>query len=240
MIPFKRKTGVLVTGLLMGLSLSGQVTSSSSLKYLQIDNTMGEMLTYAFQIRPEGRYVQLKGSPYLDEEWREGEVLLTGDSLSLNFPMRYNIYGNEMQFVYDEDTFAISNPLRVNEINLDGHRFVYLTFHHRKILNLAYFEILADGDFQLLLRRESVLEAGQRPVTPYHSQIDRHGFATRKFYYYQSKMMGEPSLLPGTRSKMLQMEEFSDQKTMIRDLRIHPSREGDLVALFNTINSSQK
>ncbi|MEA1877703.1 MAG: hypothetical protein U9N86_12655, partial [Bacteroidota bacterium] len=73
-------------------------TSEFSPVFSQVNNlatveviSSGGIYESAFQIRPEGRYREIKGSPYLEENWNEGEIWLKGDSLPGVFDIRFNV-----------------------------------------------------------------------------------------------------------------------------------------------------
>lgn len=239
-LPIQSRISILIL-LLIGLllsfnTLSGQEVSTGNPNYIQVNNTMGDVFNYAFQIRPEGRYQQIKGSPYLYEEWIEGRVKMAGDSVFLHFPMRYNLYANEMQFIFRQDTFAVANPLAVEEIQLEDHRFVYLPFHHRDNLNMAYFEILVEGPVDLLLRRESRLEWGTDPVTPYHCQNDHDRFVKKSIYYYWEEGQDEPVEMPPYPREVYRLDFVKPHKEYIKENRLKVRKEDDLIQLFNWIN----
>ena len=193
----------------------------------------------AFLIRPEGRYSQVKGSPYLNEEWQDSKVWIEGDTVAGSFFMRYNIYGNEMQFIYGSDTFAVSNPLSIERIEIDQRVFEYLAFDHHDNANMAYFEVLVDGDYRLLVRYEVRLDAGRQAMTPYHPQNDSDHFVQIKTFYIQQPGQPNPQELPDSRKDWLKLagEDEAGLKMFFEENRIRFHRESDLIRIIEQLNS---
>jgi len=238
------KITISIAGLLIGIATaaSAQETDKQQPNYVEIFSTGYEGSQMAIHIRPEGRYVEVKGSPYLYESWTDGRIMLKDDTVGAEFRMRYNVYGNEMQFINRSDTFAISNPLKLNAVWLNGHRFEYLPFTLNKNENMAYFEVLAEGKVKLLVRYSSRLESGMDPVTPYHCQNSYDRFVAGKFYYYQTIEMEAPMELPSGRRAFLSIKEFNspDMNEFMHSRKISLHNDQDLNMLFTWINQSSK
>lgn len=192
----------------------------------------------AFKIRPEGRYREIQGSPYLNPDWKMGQIWLEGDSLPGIFSMRYNVYGNEMQFIVGNDTFAITNPFVVSSIVLDNREFKYLAFDHNGNDNMAYFEVIAEGKYRLLALHKTILNQGKEPLTPYHPQTQNDQFLYVKTYFLQTP--DEPNPVKVKDSKKFWATHLHENRTelnaFIRENRIRISRESDLVKLINWKN----
>lgn len=231
-----------ISGLLfcMVTTLVAQDNYKLQPNYVEIFSTGFDGSQIACHIRPEGRYVELKGSPYLNESWTIGRILLKDDTVGAEFWMRYNVFGNEMQFINQQDTFAISNPLKLNAVYLNGHRFEYLPFKFNKNDNLAYFEVLQEGKVRLLVRHSSRLESGMDPVTPYHCQNSYDRFIPGRYYYYQTTDMESPRELPAGKRDFLALSEIERPglKEFLHSSKIKLHKEQDLQVLFTWINQS--
>lgn len=216
----------------------------NNLKAQEKDLTSVEILSSqgvyesAFMIRPEGRYRKIKGTPYLNAKWMPGKVWLEGDSVPANFYMRYNVYGNEMQFIYKQDTFAIANPLSLSKIELDNQQFEYLAFLHYENINMAYFVVITDGAYRLLARHEVRLQAGREPMTPYHPQNEYDRFVHLKSYYLQGPDEPNPFPVPASKKDWYAFagKQKDELKAFLKEEKIHLTREEDLVKLIDFIN----
>jgi hypothetical protein len=100
----------------------------------------------------KGMYAREKGM-YLDENWNQGYAMLTDHTRMDHLRLRYDIYNQQMQFISKDDTLAFSNPEELDHLMFNEKRFVYEEFEHDGVLDEGYFEVLNDGDCQLLLRR---------------------------------------------------------------------------------------
>lgn len=236
------KAILLITGLLVCLSatVNAQEAARKLPEYVEIYSTGYDGSQVAIHIRPDGRYADIKGSPYLDEEWKPGRIYLLSDTVGAAFLMRYNVYANEMQFISHADTLAISNPLKVKRIFLDGRCFEYLPFLLNANENMAWFSILESGKSRLLLRYGSRLERGTDPVTPYHCQNASDHFAAGKYYYYQTADMAMPAEIPTSRNAFANIKAFGkpEIREYIKTHKISLRNEKDLVDLFSWINLS--
>ncbi len=226
--------------LLTAVSVNSQEADKKNTDYIEIFSTAFDGAQIAFHIRPEGRYANVKGSPYLDSVWRSGRIFLKADTIGSEFLVRYNVYGNEMQFLHKSDTLAISNPLMVEVILLAGHRFEYLPFLWNKNENMAWFKIIADGKARFMVRYSSRLETGTDPVSPYHCQNSADRFVSGKHYYYQLSGMAMPAEMPANKNAFLSIKKFNSQEIIdfIRSKRISFRDEEDMNVLFSWINQS--
>ena len=100
----------------------------------------------------KGAYFEEKGM-YLGDNWFQGYAMLTDNSRMDHLLLRYDIYNQQMQFIEDKDTLAFSNPDELSYLLIDGRRFIYEEYEYEGVVAKGYFEVLKDGDCQLLLRR---------------------------------------------------------------------------------------
>ncbi len=215
-----------------------QEKSSQNTRYLEIFSTGMDGSQVALHIRPEGRYREIKGSPYLYNSWLPGGIMLKEDSIGAEFSIRYNVYGNEMQFISKNDTFAIANPLKVNKVNIGEHHFEYLPFNLNGNDNMAWFEVINTGKNRLLIRYATRMEGGMDPVTPYHCQNSSDRFVTSKYYYYQTVSMDSPQEIPTGRKAFLSLQDFNrpNVKDFVHNNKIKLHKEEDLRELFTWMN----
>ena len=240
-MPMKTKSLLFLPAILIQLGLHAQENQDKGLHFVEVYSTGYDGTQLAYHINPEGRYQEIKGSPYLFEEWKEGAILLKDDSVPVSFKMRFNIYGNEMQFIYGSDTFAISNPHKVQSVWIDGRKFQYQPFIVNNNQHYGYFEVLADGKYRLLKLNGARLDAGTEPVTPYHCQNSSDRFVRTIAYYYQDPSGADPSMLSTTRMNLASIRSGSGEKARdyLHDEKLRPGKEADLVRFFEWLNKSE-
>jgi len=237
----KTKNLFLILAIIIPAGLKSQENQDRGLHFVEIYSTGYDGTQVAYHINPEGRYQEIKGSPYLLDDWKEGAILLKTDSVPVSFLMRYNLYGNEMQFIHGSDTFAISNPHKVQAVWLGGRKYQYLPFIINNNQQYGYFEVLVDGRFRLLKLNGIRLDAGTDPVTPYHCQNSTDRFVKTVAYYFQDPTGADPVLLPGNRMNISGVKSWEDRKAgdFLRKEKLHPGKEGDLVKFFEWLNQSE-
>ena len=91
---------------------------------------------------------EIKGSPYLSDEFLTSSILTKNNIRYTEIPLRFNIYNNTMEFQMGKDSIiAISNPEIIKEIILGDEKFVY-----SRSINSGYYSVLNEGEYQLLLK----------------------------------------------------------------------------------------
>lgn len=90
---------------------------------------------------------------YLDEKWKPGFAVLADQTQLDNLLLRYDIYHQQMQFISAGDTMAYAHPEELDYLVIDGKKFIFQEYEKDNIRQTGYFEVLKDGDCQLLLMR---------------------------------------------------------------------------------------
>ena len=97
--------------------------------------------------KKSNQYENVKGSPYLNNEFIDGELYLK-DKTAYKLPLRYNIYTNNIEYKKNDVIYDIANPTDIDRIKLDKSVFVYLPF----IGKGGYFELLDSGKCCLVIQ----------------------------------------------------------------------------------------
>ena len=98
-------------------------------------------------------YLGDESGVYHNELWADGKATLV-DGTKLNGKFRYNIYKQKMEAIIEGDTFAFAKPCELSVLQMGEQKFVYLTFlRSDREVSTSWFEVLCEGDCQLLLRR---------------------------------------------------------------------------------------
>jgi len=110
-----------------------------------------------------GKYGTQAFSPetgmYLDEQWQPGYAMLRNKTRVDGMSLRYDIYHQQMQFLSGQDTLAFSRPLELEYLFINGSMFIYTDYIKDAVLGQGYFEVLVEGECQLLLRRSVTTHA---------------------------------------------------------------------------------
>jgi hypothetical protein len=92
-------------------------------------------------------------SCYLEPGWVPGKVVLYDNSESDSMQLRYDIYHQQLQFVRDTDTLAFAKPEEINYFILGEKVFIYREYQSDNIIDKCFFEVMTQGEGQLLMRR---------------------------------------------------------------------------------------
>lgn len=90
---------------------------------------------------------------FLDKEWQEGEALMKDGFVMDDCLFRYNMYAQQMQFIWEGDTAAFGDPEEIDILQFGGSKFIYHEYLSNNILEKGFFEVLCEGQCDLLLKR---------------------------------------------------------------------------------------
>jgi len=106
------------------------------------------------------------GSPYMEEEFKEGIMKALDGTLIRNLKFRYDIFEDRMELLINQDTAIITWPEAIEYVQIEDRKFQYEVFLLVKdIVATGYFEILYEGDFiSALCQRRIKLEKDEYVV----------------------------------------------------------------------------
>ena len=137
-------------------------------------------------------FAGVEGSMYLYDAWKDGICVLKDGSTLKNRKYRYNIYFQQMQFIFEGDTLAFGAPEQIKTLNVDNKIFIYSDFIDKENEKAdSYFQIIEDGENKLLLRRTINYRFKDRAGSgsPYDTFI-------RQISFYMKKGDSHAELLP--------------------------------------------
>lgn len=135
-------------------------------KMIDLEAMASKSTRPASQWYNQPRNTFIEGSQYLDELWEDGTLILKNDTLIEGLKFRYNIYAHEMQLRIKEDTLAFTRPDLIRTLVFKNRTFIYGEYTNNKITGKDYFELLVDGKYNLLLKREVTFIPQSPPSTP--------------------------------------------------------------------------
>lgn len=178
-------------------------------------------------------YLGDESGVYLNEVWADGKATLV-DGTALNGKFRYNIYKQKMEAVIEGDTFAFAKPCELSVLQMGEHKFVYSTFlrSDREVSN-TWFEVLCEGDCQLLLRRYIKYRVSDGDEDPGNDKLYRLD------EYYTCRGEGSPDRL--YISKKLILDSFQNREAEMFDYlkskKLNVKERSDLIKLFAYYNT---
>ncbi len=198
---------------------------------------------FASKLSLEEKPTIIKGSPYYNLDFMYGEVETYRGS-NFNGLFRYNIYNEEMEFIYKRDTFMIDNPIILKYIKFAAKTFTYSViidkFWQSKYIYGGYFEVLNEGPCQLLIRYE--MDFRQNRFVPYYGGGGGDGsyrYIPEQKYYLRLDI-DEPAFRLKNNKRFF-YKTFPEKKTEIaqflKEHHLNLKQKNDLITLFQFINS---
>lgn len=178
-------------------------------------------------------YMGDESGVYLNDVWEEGKATLV-DGTALNGKFRYNIYKQKMEAVIEGDTFAFAKPCELSILQLGEHKFVYSTFFRSdREVSTTWFEVLCEGDCQLLLRRYIKYRVSDGDDDPGNDRL------YRLEEYYTCRGDGPPDRLYVSKKHVL--DSFQNHQAEMCDFlkskKLKVKERSDLVRLFAYYNA---
>lgn len=112
------------------------------------------------------------GSPYLEDEFREGTVYTTDKKKYENVLLRYNIYNDHLEFeTPDKKVLAIDKPETIELADFGPYKMTYLSYNRGNKQNKAFCKIVEQGTASLYAKpdvhfQKEVESDGIKPAKP--------------------------------------------------------------------------
>lgn len=191
--------------------------------------------------RYELPYSEIKGSPYLNAQFVESELISFDSIKYINVKFRYNIYADQMEYLAGEEILTLANPIDFRYFILYEDIFVYQAF-------TSAGSKPQRGFFQLLFSSPSVT-LSKKMTTIYEPADELQAFAEPKPARFTKKSdkyyLSFPGSLPAEVSlnsrRVLAAfpDKIKELENFISDKRMRFRNEDDLVKLVDYYNSLQ-
>lgn len=221
-------TGIrfLLTGLALLLTGAGLLQAQYDVEVLQSLQTFGSASLDYRQRQLEIKDV--KGTPYLTEEFREGKVLM-GRTLYEGIQLRYNIYSDRFEARIDQQTIEL-DPVKnaIDTLYYDGKRFVRRFLQPHENRNLSHLAVIYDDGGCTLFKQYRINFTPPREPGAYEDAKPAEFIPERPLYFLE----GEGSLfqVKGVKSIALFFKTDPKQvKTFVKSNQFSLGNEDHLV-----------
>lgn len=187
--------------------------------------------------RTSFKYPDLKGSPYLDDEFKSGTIDI-GDGESVEVNLRLNVYDDELEFETDQGIYLLKNPERISHIFLGKSEYVYFESASPAKESSGFFKLIAGDDCLLLLKHRvtyipSVAAGAYEPAT--EAELRKEPDA-----YYLAMKGDTPIKLKRKKKFIMKLipsrgEEIS---RYMKEEKISLHKNNDLIELVDYINAT--
>ncbi|MEI6574935.1 MAG: hypothetical protein WCO63_02030 [Bacteroidota bacterium] len=186
----------------------------------------------------QGEYVE--GSPFLEDSWSHGIMELKSDTALNNLEYRYNIYFKQMQIRTVNDTLILMHPEKVRALVFNNRKFVYQPYVLEELSGQDYFEILAEGKCNLLLRRDVSFMPKNPPVTPYSAGYIYDRFLLHENVYLQKAGSLAFFVKPTKKNVLKFLEDHQDELAAyakIQNIKFNDNISlAKLISYYNSLN----
>lgn len=185
---------------------------------------------------------QIKGSPYLNSEFKKGKVYFN-DELVGTFFLRYNAYQDEIQI---SKTPQRSEPFQALvkagnvSCTLEGNEMVYTHFVSKGgEIQQGYLIKLNNGEnYKLLARKSKKFMEGKKSGNSIARDIEPR-FVEEVEYYFWDNTSPHKTFLPSGKDKLIKLFAVEHQGTLkgfIKKKGLKLSVEDHLISIFSIAN----
>lgn len=215
-------------------ALSFNAYSQASLSY------DSESIRLTGNIHETTTYDEVSGSPYLFKEFTTSNVYFKSGNKPVEYLINYNAYKDQVEFIENDNTYAIVNTNKVNKIEIDKQTFVYSQYHNYNDIKEGYFVELV-SDYISLYRREIIITISTNKSAAYSDTDTKDNkFVKDKPLYYIS-VYGEPLRLIKNKKKLRQLffnHPALDEFMKKEKIKLHS--EEDLIKLVTFLSNFDK
>jgi|GEM_PF-1121693 len=174
---------------------------------VQFDN----LLSRGTEINPV-YYDEIEGSPFLENEFMPGTVVMKNGRIFENIGFRYNMHTNQIEFKDEGKILTFVNPRDLEYVFFGNHRFIYEKYFLKGKPVEGYFKVLADGYARLLVKRYAEIKSEKMPVSNFGEVNYRNYFRITEDYYITKD--GQ-NLIPVRKQKRSLLKALEEKKTEI-------------------------
>ena len=184
-----------------------------------------------------GTTFEYEGSPFMNNEFINGDIYYNNQFVFKAIPLRYDIYNGEMQYRYKDNIIAFSPKPRINMIIINSDTFVINVLKPFEKDSLGFFRLIAEGRLSVLAHSQVMFIEGKpagalmdRPVLP--------RFVRKPDEYYAVVGSATPQKIKSIK-KLIEMIGDKEDKLAeyIKSEKINSVTPDDLVKLARYYNS---
>lgn len=177
----------------------------------------------------------IAGTQYLDKNFQESYILKVNGIEIKDMLLRYNIYSDNMEFRKDGQIFVIAFPSEIHRVKLNGKAFIYEQYQLLNKVAHGYFEVLREGDFQLLKKYITKLKIPEK-----RDNEDSLRFVRQSPAYYFRRGEGKIYLI-GSQKQLVKVIQPVHQPVIdfIKTNKINGKDESKLISLMEFLEENE-
>lgn len=125
----------------------------------------------------------IKGSPYLNDEFVEGSIYTVQRLKYSNIPLRYNIYNNDLEFkTPNGEVQALATPEIVEKAEFGDYNLVYSPYSQTNKTKKGFFLVLEQGKASLYAKPGILFQEPTEPAA--YKEAEPAKFVRKADEYY--------------------------------------------------------
>jgi len=175
------------------------------------------------------------------DDWKPIEIHGVKDELIFIDSANYHLEANKILFIQHGNLYELY-PEKIQNAQIDNHKFVSLIHEvDKKTLQRSYFEILVEGDYNLLSKQELVKEITNSSPLGLSATKEVRFVLTEKLYY-QSSSGRRPVVVPKKKADFTKIFRRDRDKLVsyAKSNKLSLKRTEDVRTIFNYYNSLAK
>jgi hypothetical protein len=181
--------------------------------------------------------LQYDGSPFLHDEFINGDIYYDHQYIYRDIPLRYNIYLDEMQYNYKDVTYSFEPKTTINKIVIESDTFIVSTLNKYVRDSLSFFKVLASGKLSILEHFDIYLKEG-KPAGALMDHAEPPKFLAKPKTYFAmfegsrpEKIKNIKSIISASGDKQKKMSDYAKKE------KINSVKPKDLIHLATYYNS---
>ena len=209
-------TVLLLFGAFTFISLSAQMANTKDNSNLSQDNNKLYFLV------KESFPLNANGNIFLFEEWIDG-IITDSQNERFKISLRYRVANEEMQVQHNNKTKALQVQ-QIKKVEINDRIFIASNFMLNEEKFMSFFEVISDGNIQLLFQYESKEKKGVYSIQ-------------KTCYSKKGKAPAEKISFKKKDILNLMKDKKSDIQNFIKKEKINLKKSDDIQKLFKFYNS---
>lgn len=180
------------------------------------------------------KYLPSPSAQYSFKTFIDGELKLKDGKTISSGKYNYNIIRDELQFTLNGDTLSFLQPQNIKAIHMGDKVMTYSWYRSRDDLFRGFFEVIADGKYQLLYKTiATFVEA--TPALALKEPVKAHYEFSHKYYVLKEN---EIALIIWNKKELKKYFESEgiDVATIMKTEKIKFNKRDQMARLFGIIN----
>ena len=224
------KGSLLLIVLCISLPVSAQVMST------ELQNFYDDFASKKLMAGPKIEIYD--GSPYLNDEFTSGKIILDNGNEYNDILLRYNIYYDQFEFNRDGEELALEKGKYYSCFILGEEYFFYREFFIGNKKIEGYLKRITDGEYSLYIRYSALLREAEKPE-PY-KEARKAMFIPVKPIYLIGKNDGSIYEIKNSRDFLKNFSYLEEDIRNNFDKKLKLKKEEDFVNLLNYLNGKNE